>query len=104
MIARLGGDCQLLGGCDDRFGEELRLAFGEAGVATAVPGATPAPTALALARIDAFGSAEYRFFWTGPRPRNSAAVVPAEFVDGSEALTLGGSGSSSSRRVQAWPR
>ncbi len=94
MIARLGGDCQYLGKLsDDRFGEELRSALEEAGVTIAIPDPTPAPTTLALARIDALGSAEYKFYLDGTSASQLApADVPAEILDGSEALALGGLG------------
>jgi fructokinase len=92
MIARLGGDCQYVGTLsDDRFGEELRSLLEEAGVTVAVPDHTPAPTTLALARIDALGSAEYKFYLDGTSAAQlTPAAVPAEILDGSEALALGG--------------
>jgi len=92
MIARLGGDCQYVGRLsDDGFGEELRSALEEAGVTIAVPDPTPTPTTLAVARIDALGSAEYKFYLDGTSAAQlTPADVPAEILDGSEALTLGG--------------
>lgn len=93
-IARLGGDCQFLGRLsDDGFGEQLRASLEEAGVRIAVPAPTPAPTTLALARIDALGSAEYKFYLQGTSAAQlTHADVPAEVLDGSEALALGGLG------------
>jgi fructokinase len=93
-IARLGGDCQYVGRLsDDWFGEELRSALEEAGVRIAVPDPTSAPTTLAVARIDALGSAEYKFYLDGTSASQlTPADVPAEILDGSEALALGGLG------------
>ena len=52
-IARLGGDCRYLGKLsDDGFGDQLRCSLEEAGVRIAVPDPTPAPTTLAIARLD----------------------------------------------------
>ena len=79
-IARLGGDCRYLGKLsDDGFGDQLRCSLEEAGVRIAVPDPTPAPTTLAIARLDALGAAEYKFYLE----RTSAAElttadVPAE--------------------------
>jgi len=93
-IARLGGDCQYLGKLsDDGFGEQLRSALEEAGVRIAVADPTPAPTTLAIARVDALGAAEYKFYLE----RTSAAEltradVPAEILDGCNAIALGGLG------------
>lgn len=94
MIARLGGECQYVGRLsDDRFGQDLRTALEDAGVRLAVPDPTPAPTTLAVARIDALGSAEYKFYLDGTSASQlTPADVPPEILDGSEALTLGGLG------------
>lgn len=93
-IARLGGDCQYVGRlADDWFGEQLRASLEEAGVKIAVPDPTPAPTTLALARVDALGSAEYKFYLEGTSAAQlGSANVPAEILDGCEALALGGLG------------
>jgi fructokinase len=94
MIARLGGDCQFLGRLsDDGFGQQLRSALEEAGVRIAVPDPTSAPTTLAIARLDALGAAEYKFYLE----HTSAAelIVADDVVDilvGSSALALGGLG------------
>jgi fructokinase len=93
-IARLGGNCQYLGRLsDDRFGEQLRSSLEEAGVAVAVPDSTPAPTTLAIARLDDLGTAEYKFYLE----RTSAAELttddfPPEVLDGCNAIALGGLG------------
>jgi fructokinase len=91
-IARLGGECQYVGRLsDDGFGGALRCLLEDAGVTIAVPDPTPAPTTLAVARIDALGSAEYKFYLDGTSAAQlTTAVVPAEILDGSEALALGG--------------
>ena len=93
-IARPGGDCQYVGRLsDDGFGEELRSALEDAGVRIAVPDPTPAPTTLAVARIDALASAEYKFYLDGTSASQlTPADVPAEILDGSQALALGGLG------------
>ena len=93
-IARLGGDCQFLGKLsDDGFGEQLRSTLVEAGVRIAVANATPAPTTLAIARLDEFGAAEYRFYLQGTSAAQlSAADVPPEILEGSTAIALGGLG------------
>ena len=63
MIARLGADCQFLGRLsDDGFGEQLRASLVQDGVRIAVPEPTPAPTTLAIARLDDLGAAEYKFY------------------------------------------
>jgi fructokinase len=91
-IARLGGDCQYLGKLsDDGFGEQLRASLEQAGVRIAVPDPTPAPTTLAIARLDALGAAEYKFYLEGTSAAElTPADVPAELLDGSNAIALGG--------------
>ena len=91
-VARLGGDCQYLGKLsDDGFGDQLRSSLEEAGVRIAVPDPTPAPTTLAIARLDALGAAEYKFYLERTSAAELAtADVPAEILDGSNAIALGG--------------
>jgi len=91
-VARLGGDCQYLGKLsDDGFGDQLRSSLEEAGVRIAVPDPTPAPTTLAIARLDALGAAEYKFYLERTSAAELAAAdVPAEILDGSNAIALGG--------------
>jgi fructokinase len=61
--AALGAECTFLGRLsDDGFGEQLRAVLDEAGVALGVSAPTPAPTPLAVATLDAAGSAQYRFY------------------------------------------
>ena len=84
-VARLGGDCQFLGKLsDDGFGEQLRSSLEEAGVRIAVPDPTPAPTTLAIARLDELGTAEYKFYLerTSAAELASADIRP-EVLDGS---------------------
>jgi len=93
-IARLGGDCQYVGKLsDDGFGDLLRSSLEQAGVRIAVADPTPAPTTLAIARLDALGAAEYKFYLE----RTSAAEltiadIPGEILDGCNAIALGGLG------------
>ncbi len=93
-IARLGGDSQFLGKLsDDGFGEQLRSTLEQDGVRIAVADATPAPTTLAIARLDEFGTAEYRFYLQGTSAAQLSAVdVPPEILEGSTAIALGGLG------------
>lgn len=93
-IARLGGDCQFLGKLsDDGFGDQLRSALVQDGVRIAVVNATPVPTTLAIARLDEFGTAEYRFYLQGTSAAElSAADVPPEILEASTAVALGGLG------------
>jgi fructokinase len=94
MIAKLGGDCQFVGKLsDDGFGDELRSSLAEDGVLIAVPDPTRAPTTLAIARLDALGTAEYKFYLDRTSAAElTAADVPAEILDGSNAIALGGLG------------
>ncbi|HEX4671160.1 MAG TPA: PfkB family carbohydrate kinase [Solirubrobacteraceae bacterium] len=93
-IARLGGTCQFLGKLsDDTFGEQLQASLQRDGVKIAVANVTPAPTTLAIARLDKFGTAEYRFYLEGTSAAQlSAADARAEILDGSTAIALGGLG------------
>jgi fructokinase len=94
MIAKLGGDCQFVGKLsDDGFGDQLRSALVQDGVRIAVPDPTRAPTTLAIARLDALGTAEYKFYLERTSAAElSDADVPAEVLDGSNAIALGGLG------------
>lgn len=93
-IARLGGESQFVGRfSDDAFGEQLRSSLERVGVRVAVPDLTPTPTTLAIAQLDEFGVAEYRFYLQGTSAAQlTAADVPAEILDGSTAIALGGLG------------
>jgi fructokinase len=94
IVARLGGDCQFVGKLsDDGFGEQLRAALEQDGVRIAVAGPTPAPTTLAIARLDALGAAEYKFYLERTSAAGlTAADVPAEILHGCNAIALGGLG------------
>ena len=94
IVARLGGDCQFVGKLsDDGFGEQLRAALVQDGVRIAVADPTRAPTTLAIAQLDALGTAEYRFYLERTSAAElTAADVPAEILDGCNAIALGGLG------------
>jgi fructokinase len=93
-IARLGGECQFLGTIsDDRFGDELRTGLERDGVRIAVPRATPAPTTLAIAQLDATGSADYRFYLEGTSASQlRPADIPPDIFQTTDAIALGGLG------------
>ena len=95
-IARLGGDCQFLGKLsDDGFGEQLRSALGRTQASgSPSPTATPAPTTLAIARLDELGTAEYRFYLQGTSAAElSAADVPTEILEARRRSRSAASGS-----------
>jgi fructokinase len=94
MTARLGRACEFLGRLsDDAFGEQLRAELAREGVELVVPDATPAPTTLAIAQLDAAGSADYRFYVEGTA---AAALqpgdIPADVLAATELIALGGLG------------
>jgi fructokinase len=93
-IARLGGSCQFLGRIsDDAFGERLRASLRRVGVELAVPGATPAPTTLAVAQLDDGGSADYRFYLEETAAAQlEPADIPAGVLNSTDAIALGGLG------------
>jgi fructokinase len=94
IVARLGIECAFLTRLsEDRLGHRLRQALQEAGVLLAIEEPVAAPTTIAMAELDRAGSADYRFYGQGTasaelRPHD----VPAGFLDGARALTLGGLG------------
>ena len=90
-LGRLERDVHYLG-ClsDDGFGEQLRGALADDGVKLDTAIATPLPTTLALAELDARGSATYRFYTeetSAPAltPEDALGVLP----DGVEMLHVG---------------
>ena len=93
-IARLGGECQFVGRLsDDAFGAQLRALLAEDGVRLGVRQATSAPTTLAIAQLDDFGTAEYRFYLEGTAAAQlSATDIPEDAMEGSSAVALGGLG------------
>lgn len=93
-IARLGGECQFLGTLsEDTFGQRLRSALGRDGVHVVVEEPTRAPTTVAIAQIDELGVPDYRFYVEGTAAAHlQAADVPADVLDASSALAVGGLG------------
>jgi fructokinase len=94
FVAMLGEDCTFLGRLsDDPFGARLRRELSDAGVTLATPEPVTAPTTLAMAQLDATGSADYRFYGAGT---SAAALrpsdVPAGLLAGGRAFALGGLG------------
>ncbi len=60
-IARLGGTCQFLGKLsDDASVTQLQASLQRDSTKIAVANVTPAPTTLAIARLDEAGTAEYQ--------------------------------------------
>jgi fructokinase len=94
VLAWLGVGCTLVSRLsDDPFGVQLRAELITAGVGLAVPEPVHVPTTLAVAQLDAGGSAEYSFYGDG----TSATLLrpddlPAGLLGGVRALTLGGLG------------
>jgi fructokinase len=93
-IARLGGDCQFLGRLsDDGFGRRLRAALEREKVRLSVPVTTSAPTALAIAELDASGTADYRFYLDGTAAsRLEPGDIPPGVLRSCDAIALGGLG------------
>jgi fructokinase len=81
-VARLGVPCAWIGGLSsDRFGRLLEAGLRDDGVSTGLVQRTDLPTTLALAELDADGSAKYRFYAQGTaaplvRPEPLAAGLP----------------------------
>jgi fructokinase len=92
--ARLGGNCRFLGRLSsDGFGQQLRRLLNQQHVQLAVPDATPAPTTLAVAQLDASGSADYRFYLDGTSAGQlEPGDIPGEVVESGGAFALGGLG------------
>ncbi len=75
-LARLGADTVFLGALStDRFGRLLRETLVADGVDVSLAPATDAPTTLALAELDATGSARYRFYLLGT---SAPALLPVD--------------------------
>ncbi len=94
ILARLTGHCAFLTTLsEDRFGEILRRELLAAGVSVLVHQRVAAPTTLAMAQLDADGSADYRFYGEGTAAALlSGEHVPGDFFGGLRALALGGLG------------
>jgi len=90
-VGRLGVRCTFLGGLsDDRFGRLLEAGLAADGVSLDLVRRSSLPTTLALAEIDADGSARYRFYVDGT---SAPAVLPlsdgAMLPDDTTALLTG---------------
>ena len=89
-VARLGVPVAWLGGLSsDRFGRELEAGLLADGVSTTLVQRTDAPTTLALAELDADGTASYRFYTDGT---SAPAVLPGPLTalpTGTRAVHLG---------------
>jgi fructokinase len=94
MIARLGGRCQFLGRLsDDAFGNQLRAELARGGVEIVVPEPTRAPTTLAIAQLDASGSADYRFYVEGTAAAQlHPSDIPRDVLVAADLIALGGLG------------
>ncbi len=93
-IGRLGGRCGFLGRLsDDAFGNQLRATLEQAGVRIDVPEPTPTPTTLAIAQLNASGSADYRFYLQGTAAAQlQPSDVPPDVLARADLLALGGLG------------
>jgi fructokinase len=94
IAAQIGMQCTFLGRLsDDPFGRRLRGELEAAGVSLALADPVTLPTTLAIAQLDAAGSADYRFYVDGTA---AAALEPTDipdgFLAGVRALALGGLG------------
>jgi|BarGraIncu00222A_1022003.scaffolds.fasta_scaffold33082_2 fructokinase len=93
-VAALGGRCQFL--CRlgaDAFGRRLRAALEERQVSLPVAQPTDAPTTLAIAELDEFGVADYRFYLHGTSaPQLRLQDTPPGVLIGSTAVAVGGLG------------
>ena len=92
--ARLGGECRFLGRLSsDGFGRQLRRSLHQQHVHLAVSDATPAPTTLALAQLDASGSADYRFYLDGTSAGQlEPGDIPSEVLQCGDPFAFGGLG------------
>ncbi|HEX8975227.1 MAG TPA: carbohydrate kinase [Solirubrobacteraceae bacterium] len=93
-VAGLGGDCQFLGRTgDDAFGRRLRRALEDSGVRVALPEPAREPTTLALAELDAGGTAAYHFYLEGTAGGALRAEdLGPDVLAGTAALAIGGLG------------
>jgi fructokinase len=94
MIGRLGGDCQFLGRLSsDGFGQRLRRMLEQQRVSLLVGEGTPEPTTLAIAELDATGSAHYRFYLDGTSAGQlERRDIPDEIAQSATVIALGGLG------------
>ncbi len=94
LVARLGQPATFLGGLsDDPYGRWLAEELNAAGVALAVRDLRSAATPVAIAQLDATGSAQYRFYFEATAGAALAASdIPGDLLARSRALALGGLG------------
>jgi fructokinase len=90
-IARLGGAVTFLGRISsDRFGSQARTVLERDGVDTSLVESTDDPTTLAVAELDADGSATYRFYVQGTAAAGlSEAAIPAALARRPAAVHVG---------------
>ena len=90
-VARLGVPTWFLGALSaDRFGRLLRATLAGDGVGLDHAPTVPEPTSLALAEVDAAGTASYRFYLAGTSaPHLDSAQVAAVAADPPAALHVG---------------
>jgi fructokinase len=90
-IARLGGSVAFLGRISsDRFGSQARMALERDGVDTSFVEHTDDPTTLAVAELDADGSATYRFYVQGTAAAGlSESAIPAVLASHPAAIHVG---------------
>jgi fructokinase len=93
-LGRLGADVAFLGPiAADPLGQRLRDDLVATGVALDLVAATELPTTLALAQLDAAGSASYSFYTAGTSvPDLTAEHVQAKLAPSFDALYVGGLG------------
>jgi fructokinase len=93
-LGRLGSDVAFLGPiAADPLGQRLRDDLADTGVALDLVAATELPTTLALAQLDATGSATYSFYTDGTSVLDiSSDQARAQLPDSFDALYLGGLG------------
>ncbi|MFI5803161.1 carbohydrate kinase [Streptomyces sp. NPDC051561] len=87
-LGRLGAEVSFCSRVStDAFGTSLVARLGEEGVRTELVQRGPEPTTLALAALDATGSASYTFYVNGSADR--LFVLPPQLPDAVEALAVG---------------
>jgi fructokinase len=88
--ARLGGEVDLIAALStDRFGQRLLADLVDAGVSGALIQRTDLPTTLAVADVDAAGSATYRFYLDAT---STSALVASPLPAATRAVVAGGLG------------
>jgi fructokinase len=94
IVAQLGAGCTFLTRLsEDELGRRLREELRDAGVLLAIDDPVASPTTLAMAELDAAGSADYRFYGEGTAAAELRSQdIPSGFLDGVRALSFGGLG------------